>query len=147
MVIADKLGDIERLQGKPIFFFIQACRGSKDEKILVDNVLGTKDDPLPAIAKRSDFFFSYATGPDTHAFRNDTGSMYITVLCTALNTYALKLDLMNIVHRYVDAYMKMKKRGCFHVYVPSCNNQYERSIFLHQDGRTPLCGKSTVTCV
>ena len=103
----DKLGGLTCLRDKPKIFFIQACRGSKNEKIFVDNVIGTKDDPLPTIAKRSDFFFSYATGPDTHAFRTDSGSIYITVLCTALDTYALKLDLMYIVlkvHRILDAY-------------------------------------------
>ena len=107
----NKLGGLVSLRDRPKIFFIQACRGSKVEEILTHDNLEMHARPLiylPTIAKRSDFFFSYATGPDTKAFKYNHGSMYITVLCNALNTFAPRLDLMNIVltvHKDIDARM------------------------------------------
>ena len=78
---------------KPKLFFIQACRGSGEDK-------GVETDSLPRIAQRdaqeqikiplgADFLIGYSTAPETVSFRSTThGSWYICTLVAVLNEYA-----------------------------------------------------------
>ena len=100
------------LKGKPKLFFVQACRGKKYGRIADD---GSTQVALPSrLPRESDFFFSYATAPNTMSFRFDPsrpqpegepidashekyGCVYIKELCKAMNQFAEKLDLMTMV--------------------------------------------------
>lgn len=107
------------LYAKPKLFFVQACRGV--EKGQAGSLRADGDEDSAPLPLESDFLFSYATAPETKAFRYDPngpladgqsvditqvvdkkdgfkyGSLYITELCEAIDRYGFTLDLMNIV--------------------------------------------------
>ena len=85
------------LIGKPKIVFIQACRGSQlpEGRVVQDD--GDDDEPC-FIPRDSDFFFGYATTPDTKACRfTDIGSWYVIELCKMLQNYHTEFDLLSMV--------------------------------------------------
>ena len=122
---------------KPKLFFIQACRGSGEDK-------GVETDSLPRIAQRdaqeqikiplgADFLIGYSTAPETVSFRSTThGSWYICTLVAVLNEYAKEgmslSDMLTLVnHRLAQATTSEGLKQ-----IPSPINQLtKRLVFTH----------------
>ena len=94
-IIQSILTDCETLVGKPKIVFVQSCRGTQlpdSKRVQTDG-----DDPV-FIPRDSDFFFGYATTPDTKACRfTDDGSWYVIELCKIMEQYYTQLDLHHMV--------------------------------------------------
>ena len=103
--LCKKLAECETLIGKPKIFFIQACQGREKPKQLVpeDDKDVNPDEGVSALPRDSDFFFGYATTPETISLRHEsTGTWYIQELCKVLkqNKHDL-VTMVTIVHNAV----------------------------------------------
>ena len=81
------------LADKPKLFFIQACRGEKEDP-------GYEKDgkPSASLPNDADFLFGYATPPGNVSWRSRRhGTWYISSLCEVLNNYALQRDLLTML--------------------------------------------------
>lgn len=94
------------LAGKPKLFFIQACRGelnnsgvavmSRSLKVIETDSAGTSESfTIPMYA---DYLMAFSTVPGHVSMRNITdGSWFIQSVCSNLNEYADKEDLMGLL--------------------------------------------------
>ena len=108
--VYDKLGatNCKLLRETPKLFFVQACRGRQMEAIAestqvafqVAEGLAHQEQPY-RLPQGSDFFISYSTAREKYAFRPASHSSdpckYFKALCGALDAFAPRLDLMNMV--------------------------------------------------
>ena len=131
----DKFSSCATLSGKPKLFFIQACRGKKED----EEVVVMKDDASPSsmlspprhgdlpvnednlLAPRirpthADFLFAYSTVDDYVSYRDPKlGSFYVRGLVKAFRDLAAKNDLLGIltsVNQSVSCEIKtLKEKG------------------------------------
>ena len=101
--LSKKLARCDQLVGKPKIFFIQACQGSHTpEEMQRDDDEYDPDKDIASLPRDSDFFFGYATTPETVSLRTMTGTWYIGELCQALgkNKHDL-VTMVTLVHHAV----------------------------------------------
>ncbi|XP_026669344.1 caspase-1-like [Ceratina calcarata] len=87
------------LVGKPKLFFVQACRGNKeDDGTLVKYEVDSAAAIFYAIPTRADFLFAYGTTDKHSAHRMpDKGTWYIQSLCEVINSHWKEYDLLKIL--------------------------------------------------
>jgi caspase-like apoptosis-related cysteine protease len=90
------------LAGKPKIFLIQACQGNQlDEGTKLVRVNRTEVDSNPQsykIPNHADFLITFSTVPGFYSWRNTTnGSWFVQAICTVLNKYASKKDLLSMM--------------------------------------------------
>ena len=99
------------LINKPKMFFIQACRGDREDeghKLAEEDVTqrdsGGKQPPSAhTIPQEADFFFGYATPLGNAAYRSRRhGSWYISELCKVLTKLAYTSNLSNMMRKVND---------------------------------------------
>ena len=96
------------LINKPKMFFIQACRGEReDEGHKLDDQehdSGGKQPPSThTIPQEADFFFGYATPLGNAVYRSHHhGSWYISKLCKVLTIHAYQSNLSNMMRKVND---------------------------------------------
>ena len=99
------------LINKPKMFFIQACRGDReDEGHKLDNEDAVQRDSggrqppsTHTIPQEADFFFGYATPLGNAAYRSRRhGSWYISELCKVLTKHAYTSNLSNMMRKVND---------------------------------------------
>lgn len=89
------IGRSKKLRSKPKLFFVQACRGSN-----AGAEIQSDDDKQHRVNNRSDMFFSYATVPGDHAYRDPTkGSWFVTEMCKTLCELAPSCTLYEMQQR------------------------------------------------
>ncbi len=103
------------LVNKPKLFFVQACRGEKEDKGIPIERDGNTSLPVEA-----DYLFGYATPTGKAAYRSRRhGSWFISELCNVFNNYAHVMGLnsmMKKVNRSVsEAYTKEGYKQCTEV--------------------------------
>lgn len=95
--IESMIGRSAKLRSKPKLFFVQACRGLR-----AGAEVQSDDDSKNRyrITNRSDMYFSYATVPGNHAYRNTVkGSWFVTELCKTLCEFAPSRTLHEMQHQ------------------------------------------------
>lgn len=96
------------LAGKPKLFFIQACRGTNYMEGIDTNPF--KVEYVSKIPMEADFLIAYSTVEGFYSWRNsNSGSWYMQSLCTILEEYGSKLEMMQIltaVNRRVSYYFE-----------------------------------------
>ncbi|PAA54824.1 hypothetical protein BOX15_Mlig031106g1 [Macrostomum lignano] len=138
------------LAGKPKLFFIQACRGERQQRNFATTravaVGASADQVATAITddddeaeepntggvlfapKGVDFFFGYATSEKYIAYRDSqSGSAYIRVLCRVVEAYGAKEDLLQL-HTRVTALISRNPQ----------ENQFGSKLFQVPDMRSKL---------
>lgn len=107
------------LQGKPKLFFIQACRGTKDDIGTGAVMYDTADaGPIPAdvpqssssrrerMATWSDMYIAYATIPGYKALKNRViGSWFLSAVYAVFSEHASTMHLEKLMHRVQDNVM------------------------------------------
>eukprot|EP00118_Oscarella_pearsei_P006740 m.31082 g.31082 ORF g.31082 m.31082 type:complete len:365 (+) comp31435_c0_seq1:81-1175(+) len=87
------------LLGKPKLFFIQACRGDKQDRG-IDVPDGQHDGSSICLPTDADFLLSYATTPGYASFRNSVhGSWFIQALDSVIRSHAHREHLLDLLTR------------------------------------------------
>jgi len=102
------------LVDKPKLFFIQACRGDKDDEGAEMDGPEKNSNLLP---KEADCFFGYATPPGYASWRSrEHGSWYISKLCEVLMDNSTQQDLLSmstmVTNKVSEAYTDKGYKQC-----------------------------------
>uniref|UniRef100_A0A1I8JID0 ANK_REP_REGION domain-containing protein n=1 Tax=Macrostomum lignano TaxID=282301 RepID=A0A1I8JID0_9PLAT len=86
------------LEGKPKVFFIQAGRGSRQDRTFASYSREETRYNLTVCTPESDFLVCYANSPGSVAFRSiNTGSLYVQTVCDFIEKNFRELDLSTIM--------------------------------------------------
>ncbi|XP_065917934.1 caspase-8-like isoform X2 [Dysidea avara] len=120
------------LTNKPKLFFIQACRGDDEDKVVDIQKDGNNSDDVSRnfLPSEADFLFGYATPPGYASWRSPRyGSWYISELCKVLVENAQYQDLLTMLtmvnHKVSESYTTQGCKQC-----PSPVNQLRKQVWF-----------------
>ena len=108
------------LANKPKLFFIQACRGDKEDvgyTFQSDDKDSTEDKFRHSLPNEADFLYGYATPPGNISWRSPQyGSWYISKLCEVFVDFSSQEDLLSMLtivnERVSEAYTTQGYKQC-----------------------------------
>ncbi|XP_073934369.1 caspase-7 isoform X3 [Castor canadensis] len=127
---------------KPKLFFIQACRGTElDDGIQADSgpINDMDANPRYKIPVEADFLFAYSTVPGYYSWRNPgSGSWFVQALCSVLDEYGKKLEIMQILtrvnHRVARHFESQSDNPLFHEkkQIPCVVSMLTKELYFRQ---------------
>ncbi|PAA51405.1 hypothetical protein BOX15_Mlig016858g2 [Macrostomum lignano] len=131
------------LEGKPKVFFIQAGRGSRQDRTFASYSREESRYNLTVCTPESDFMVCYANSPGSVAFRSiNTGSLYVQTVCDFIEKNFRELDLSTIMTNVSDHLQRnpVWMRNSLYRVVPQKVDQLSRQVSFDPERAHKLRG-------